>query len=296
MSRPAPAPAAANHAHPSVLRLADVTAGYGETTVLRGVSFSVAPGQVVALLGPNGAGKTTTLRAASGIIQVTSGRIELAGTDVGGYPPSRRARDGLCLIPEGRGIFRSLTVRENLRLYSPSRRAVTPEVIERALAVFPALRKRMKEPAGRLSGGQQQMLALARAYLTDPKVILLDEVSMGLAPLLIDEMFQALHDLARTGVAMLLVEQYVSRALSMADQVVLIEKGTVSYDGPSSGLDEEAVLRGYLGGSLPVAFPVFHGQHSSPLIRSHICPEGHPGRPCCGDSLSPRQRSRLSPA
>jgi branched-chain amino acid transport system ATP-binding protein len=227
--------------------LTDVTAGYGDTIVLRGVSLSVAPGRVVALLGPNGAGKTTVLRVASGIIRAASGTIELGGNEVGSQATSRRSRDGLCLIPEGRGIFRSLTVRENLRLYAAPGRSGQAGALERALTVFPDLANRMEEPAGRLSGGQQQMLALARAYLTEPRIILLDEVSMGLAPRIIDEVFRALHDLARTGVAMLLVEQYVARAMEMADQVVLLDKGTVSYDGPASGLDERAVLRGYLG-------------------------------------------------
>jgi branched-chain amino acid transport system ATP-binding protein len=232
---------------PPALRLSDVTAGYGEHIVLRGVSLSVASGRVVALLGPNGAGKTTVLRTASGIIRAASGRIELGGIDVGNQAANRRARDGVCLIPEGRGIFRSLTVRENLRLHSAPGQPKPAGALELVLTVFPALAGRLKESAGRLSGGQQQMLALARAYVTEPKIILLDEVSMGLAPRVVDEVFQALHDLARTGVAMLLVEQYVTRALEMADQVVLLDKGTVSYDGPPSGLDEEAVLRGYLG-------------------------------------------------
>jgi branched-chain amino acid transport system ATP-binding protein len=224
-----------------------VTAGYGETVALRKVSLAVQPGQVTALLGPNGAGKTTVLRTASGIIRPRQGRVELDGDDVTSQPPFRRATRGLCLIPEGRGIFRSLSVRENLRLHSLPGRRPPADAVDRALTVFPVLKPRLSETAGRLSGGQQQMLALARAYITQPKVILLDEVSMGLAPQVLDTVFQALHTLAATGVAMLLVEQYVTRAMAMADFVVLLNKGTVAYEGLPSELDEQAVLRGYLG-------------------------------------------------
>jgi branched-chain amino acid transport system ATP-binding protein len=231
----------------AVLQFERVSAGYGTTTVLREVSFQVRPGQVVALLGPNGAGKTTVLRTASGIVRPMSGIVSLDGGDLGKQAPHRRAARGLCLIPEGRGIFKSLTVRENLRLQVPAGESKTDEAIGRALTVFPALADRMKDAVGHLSGGQQQMLSLARAYVTNPRVILLDEVSMGLAPRVVDEMFQALRTLAATGTAMLIVEQYVTRAMAMADTVVLLNKGTVSYDGPPSELDEQAVLQGYLG-------------------------------------------------
>jgi branched-chain amino acid transport system ATP-binding protein len=215
--------------------------------VLREVSFQVGTGQVVALLGPNGAGKTTVLRTASGIIRPTSGSVRLDDVDVSRQAPHHRAVRGLCLIPEGRGVFKSLTVRENLRLQVPASRSKSEDGIERALAVFPALTGRLRVPAGHLSGGQQQMLALARAYVTNPRVILLDEVSMGLAPRAVDEMFHALRTLAGTGTAMLIVEQYVTRAMAMADSVVLLNKGTITYDGPPSQLDEQAVLQGYLG-------------------------------------------------
>jgi ABC-type branched-subunit amino acid transport system ATPase component/branched-subunit amino acid ABC-type transport system permease component len=232
----------------SVLAFKDVTSGYGDTTVLRGVSFDVRPGQVVAVLGPNGAGKTTLLRTASGILRPSSGSVTLEGADVTGDPPFQRAQNGLCLIPEGRGIFRSLTIRENLRLQLSAHEPHPDEVLERALNVFPALRDRMKQVAGTLSGGQQQMVALARAYVAHPKVILLDEISMGLAPLVVGEMFQAMQNLADEGIAMVLVEQYVSRAIDMADAVVLLNKGVVSYNGLSSELDAATVLRSYLSG------------------------------------------------
>jgi branched-chain amino acid transport system ATP-binding protein len=241
-TREAPSPCA-----PAALELDHVDAGYRTALVLRNVSLRVCHGQVLALLGPNGAGKTTMLRTAVGILRPASGRVVLGGRDVTGQPPHERVNRGLCLVPEGRGVFKSLTVLDNLRLQAPAKGASLQETVERAVAVFPALKPRMNELAGRLSGGQQQMLALARAYVTKPEVILLDEVSMGLAPLIVDEMFRAFHDIADTGVAMILVEQYVNRALAMADTVVLLNKGAVAYSGPPSDLDERAVLQGYLG-------------------------------------------------
>ena len=245
--RSGPARSAVRTPDAAVLGFDQVVAGYGTTTVLRQVSFRVRPGQVVALLGPNGAGKTTVLRTASGIVRPRSGSVAIDGIEVCKEAPHRRAERGLCLIPEGRGVFKSLTVRENLRLQVRPHDAGSDEAIERALSVFPALKSRMRQAAGHLSGGQQQMLSLARAYVTSPRVILLDEVSMGLAPRVVDEMFEALRNLAATGTAMLIVEQYVTRAMAMADVVVLLNKGAVSYDGPPSELDEQAVLRGYLG-------------------------------------------------
>jgi ABC-type branched-subunit amino acid transport system ATPase component/branched-subunit amino acid ABC-type transport system permease component len=229
-----------------VLELAGVTAGYGSTTVLRDVDIRVRAGEVVALLGPNGAGKTTALRCASGSVRPSRGRILVDGQDVTKVPPHRRTELGLCLIPEGRGIFRSLTVAENLRLSVPSSSGNPSEALDRALAIFPALQSRLNEVAGHLSGGQQQMLSVARAYVGNAKIIMLDEVSLGLAPLVVDEIYQALDALAKTGVAMLLVEQYVSRALHMCDSVVLLSKGGVAYSGPPTDLDERSFLRDYL--------------------------------------------------
>jgi branched-chain amino acid transport system ATP-binding protein len=231
----------------SVLEFDDVTAGYGATTVLRGVSLDVRPGQICALLGPNGAGKTTLLRTAAGLLRPERGTVRLNGTAVNTQPPNRRARAGLCLIPEGRGIFRSLTVKDNLRLHLRAGEKDPKAAIDRALDVFPALRDRLGSVAGNLSGGQQQMVALSRAYIADPRVILVDEASMGLAPLVVEEIFQALHALARSGVAMVVVEQYISRALAMADVVVLLHKGSVSYAGPADAVEERMLLRDYLG-------------------------------------------------
>jgi branched-chain amino acid transport system ATP-binding protein len=232
----------------TVLSLAGVSAGYGRSTVLRDVSFDVPAGRIVALLGPNGAGKTTLLRTVVGLLRPTDGTIRLRGADITRHAPYQRTRDGLCLIPEGRGIFRALSVRDNLRMQITSnKRRDRIEAVERAVETFPILGQRLNQLAGTMSGGQQQMLALARAYLANPYVVLLDEVSMGLAPKVVDEIFQAVRGLAGQGTALVLVEQYVNRALELADEVVLLDRGTVAYNGPASDLDEAEVLRGYLG-------------------------------------------------
>ncbi|HVU72962.1 MAG TPA: ABC transporter ATP-binding protein [Mycobacteriales bacterium] len=228
-----------------VLELRGVTAGYGRATVLRDVSFSVAPGSVTALLGPNGSGKTTTLRTVSGIVKPSAGSVLLGGADVTRKAPHRRAEKGLCLIPEGRGIFRSLTVRDNLRMQVPPWRRGA--AVDAAITAFPVLGQRLDQVAGSLSGGQQQMLALGRAYLADPTVVLLDEVSMGLAPRVVDEIFGSLRALAATGVALVVVEQYVTRALELADQVVLLDRGTVGFCGSPATLDEAELMKSYLG-------------------------------------------------
>jgi branched-chain amino acid transport system ATP-binding protein len=225
--------------------LSGITAGYGETTVLREVDLVVQPGEVVALLGANGAGKTTLLRVASGLLRTRHGAVEIAGKDQTRRAPSRRARAGLCLIPEGRGIFADLTVRENLRLQIPP--WCREKDVTRASEIFPILGERLDQVAGSMSGGEQQMLALARCWLAKPSCVLLDEVSMGLAPRVVDEIFAALNKLAMAGVALLLVEQYVDRALAMADQVQLLDRGSTAFCGPASSLDRDAVMRGYLG-------------------------------------------------
>jgi branched-chain amino acid transport system ATP-binding protein len=234
---------------PALLELRGVTAGYGRTTVLREIDITVAAGSVVALLGPNGAGKTTLLRVASGLMWPTEGEVRLLGEDVTRRRAHQRARGGLCLVPEGRGIFPNLSVRENLILQIPpwQRKAG----YDAALEAFPILKERLSQTAGSLSGGQQQMLALSRCFLADPKVVLLDEVSMGLAPRVIDEIFDALVKLVMSGVAMLLVEQYVSRALHLADHVYLLGRGHVDFSGTPSQLDEAELMRLYIGGDAP---------------------------------------------
>jgi branched-chain amino acid transport system ATP-binding protein len=231
-----------------VLQLSSITAGYGRSMVLRDVSLEIPEGCIVALLGPNGAGKTTLLRTAAGLLRPAAGTVRLNGAEVTRAAPHQRAQAGLCLIPEGRGIFRGLTVRENLRMQvPPGGRGTANEGLERVLATFPVLRQRLGQTAGTMSGGQQQLLALARCYLTRPQVILLDEVSMGLAPKVVDEIFAAIVSLAAGGTALVLVEQYVNRAIELASWAVLLDRGTIAYGGPTRDLDEAAVLRGYLG-------------------------------------------------
>jgi branched-chain amino acid transport system ATP-binding protein len=227
-----------------VLNISGLTARYGSSTVLRDLDLEVKPGEVVALLGPNGAGKTTLMRAAAGLVHAGAGTVSLAGVDVTRRKPHQRASAGLCLVPEGRGIFPSLTVRENLRLQGSAGQRT--EAMDRIVEAFPVLGDRLGVAAGSLSGGQQQMIALGRCLVTNPSVVMLDEVSMGLAPLIIDQIFEALERLARTGVALLLVEQYVSRALSMADSVYILTRGRVSWTGAPSEISEEEIMRRYL--------------------------------------------------
>jgi branched-chain amino acid transport system ATP-binding protein len=235
----------AEPAAPAVLQIDGVTAGYGAVTVLRTVSIVVEQGSIVALLGPNGAGKTTTLRVASGFLRPKIGSVRIDGIEVTGQSPHAHARLGLCLIPEGKGVFRTLSVRENLRLSVPpwEKNAEFSAVLD----TFPVLKKRLESRAGVLSGGEQQMLALARCYLARPKVILADELSMGLAPNLVDTIFEFLSGLAATGVSVLLVEQYINRALELADTAYLLDRGVISYAGRAADLDEAEVVRSYLG-------------------------------------------------
>ena len=233
-------------AGPAPLELGGITAGYGRTTVLREVDLTVAAGSVVALLGPNGAGKTTLLRVASGLLPSSRGEVRLLGEEVTRQPAHQRARGGLCLVPEGRGIFPNLSVRENLTLQVPPWERNSG--YDAALEAFPILKDRLGQTAGSMSGGQQQMLALSRCFLSDPKVVLLDEVSMGLAPRIIDEIFDALGSIVKSGVAILLVEQYVTRALHLADHVYLLRRGQVEFSGLPSKLDEDELLRLYIGG------------------------------------------------
>ncbi|MDV6014597.1 ABC transporter ATP-binding protein [Haloechinothrix sp. LS1_15] len=228
-----------------MLALGDITAGYGETTVLREVSLWVPPASVVALLGANGAGKTTLLRVASGLCRPRSGTVRMDGADVTGHRPHVTARRGMCHIPEGRGVFPHLSVRENLAIHAAGGDA--DETVDRAVSAFPVLGSKLGQQAGALSGGQQQMLALSRAYLTDPCYVLLDEVSMGLAPVVVDEIFEFLTGLRRQGCALLLVEQYVTRALAVADYVYLLSRGRVEFAGEPGELDAEQLTARYLG-------------------------------------------------
>jgi branched-chain amino acid transport system ATP-binding protein len=233
---------------PALLGVQELTAGYGRTTVLRDVGFRIESATVDALLGPNGAGKTTLLRTVAGLLRPTSGSIRLNGVDITADATYTRARAGVCLIPEGRGIFPSLTVNENLLLQR--QKSAGADAIDRAFEAFPILRDRRKQTAGTMSGGQQQMLAVARCYLSSPSLILLDEVSMGLAPLIVDQIFESLMRLASEGIAILLVEQYVNLALDLASTVHLLNRGELTFSGPASELDDERVLNDYLGANV----------------------------------------------
>jgi branched-chain amino acid transport system ATP-binding protein len=228
-----------------MLELRNVVGGYGDTTVLRDVSLQVPDSSVVALLGPNGAGKTTTLRMASGLLRPRQGAVLLDGEDISKVSPHRRVASGICHIPEGRGIFPSLTVRDNVVIYS--RRGQEKQAWERAVETFPVLGSRRRQIAGTLSGGEQQMLALARAYVANPRVVLVDEASLGLAPLIVDRIFEFLEKLAREGASLLLVEQYVSRALALAETVYLLNQGEIVYAGASADLDEAEIFALYTG-------------------------------------------------
>jgi branched-chain amino acid transport system ATP-binding protein len=228
-----------------MLEATDLVAGYGETTVLRGVTLRIPRGGVVALLGPNGAGKTTLLRAISGLIKPANGTVLLDGNDVTGRSADYMSRAGLCHLPEGRGIFPSLTVRENLVLMSPRGRE-TPS-IEQAVESFPVLGARLSQLAGSLSGGEQQMLALVRSFVTNPKVVAVDEASLGLAPLVVEQIFFALQQIVEGGAALLLVEQYVTRALQLADTAYVLNRGQVTYSGSADELGDGDVFQRYLG-------------------------------------------------
>ena len=229
-----------------LLRLADVRAGYGRIEVLHGVDLEVWPGSVTALLGPNGAGKSTTLRTISGQIRPTSGSVVLAGRVVNGARPEALARAGLCLIPEGRGVFPNLTVRENLAMVTFGGVGLA-EVEAAAYERFPRLAERRTQTAGTMSGGEQQMLALARALATDPALLLLDEMSMGLAPLVVSELYEIVAAIAAQGVSILVVEQFARTVLAVADRAAILVHGTVKRVGRPDEIEGE-LSDAYLGG------------------------------------------------
>jgi branched-chain amino acid transport system ATP-binding protein len=227
------------------LQLDQVTAGYGPTTVLWDVDLEVPPSTVVALLGPNGAGKTTLLRAASGLVPVSKGHVYMDGDDVTRAHMDRLARRGMCHIPEGRGVFPSLTVKENLTLFSPKKKE--KEALEQASAAFPPLGSRLNQVAGSLSGGEQQMLAIVRSYISNPRLVLVDEASMGLAPVVVDRLFEFLDRISSEGTSLLLVEQYIYRALALAHRIYLLNHGRIVYEGTAAELEHEDIFERYLG-------------------------------------------------
>ena len=229
----------------NVLELRNVHAAYERIDVLFGIDLEVPEASVVALLGPNGAGKSTALRVAAGLHPPTSGDVLIAGRRVNGVRPEDLARRGLCLIPEGRGIFPNLTVRENLRMMTYTGTSMA-EVEERSFTRFPRLKERITQTAGTLSGGEQQMLAMARGLATDPAVLLLDELSMGLAPIIVEELYEIVAQVAQQGVSILVVEQFASTVLGVADYAAIIVHGRIARAGRPAELRDE-LSKAYLG-------------------------------------------------
>jgi len=233
----------------SILEVRDVHAAYGRIEVLRGVSFKVPQGSVVALLGPNGAGKTTTLKVCSGQMAPTSGQVLVGGVPLGPQvQPEELVAVGVCTVPEGRGIFPNLTVEENLRLAAYSGNVPEREIRERAYDRFPRLGERRRQLAGKMSGGEQQMLAMSRALATDPALLLLDELSMGLAPLIVEELYGIVRQLAKEGISILVVEQFARTALAVADYGVVMVNGRVIAVGEPADLEAD-IEAAYLGGA-----------------------------------------------
>jgi branched-chain amino acid transport system ATP-binding protein len=235
---------------PPLLEVDGVTSGYGKVEVLHDLSVSVPEGTVVALLGPNGAGKTTTLKVISGTLPVWDGAVRYDGERLDGRSAFDIARRGITLVPEGRGIWPGLEVRENLEIGvragddGESRKVR----MDRVLETFPRLRERLSQRAGTLSGGEQQMLALSRAFLGNPRLLLMDEISMGLAPRIVEQLFESVNELRERGLTIVLVEQYLTYALRFADICYVLAKGRIEFVGePAELRDSEALASSYLG-------------------------------------------------
>ena len=238
----------------ALLEVSGLRAGYGRLPVVFGIELTVEEGEIVALLGLNGAGKTTTLRAISGMIPVMDGSVRFGGADITGQPAERITRRGLLHVPEGRGIFPNLRVDESLRLAAALAKLDSAEAnrrVDDAYTTFPSLERRRTQAAGTLSGGEQQMLALARALIGRPRLLMVDEMSQGLAPAIVDRLFEIVKAFRDNGTALILVEQFVTRALAVADRAYVVEKGEIGYSGTAAALaaDEEFVRSSYLGHS-----------------------------------------------
>jgi branched-chain amino acid transport system ATP-binding protein len=237
-----------------MIRVTDLVAGYGRIKVLKGVSLTVAAGELVCVVGANGAGKSTLLRSIQGMLTPASGRVEFDGKDVTGLPAERVVQRGLCLVPETRDLFPDLTVVDNLFLGAYVHRKESgatrkrEEAMRKVFGIFPALEERRTARASNLSGGQQQMLAIGRALMARPRALMLDEPSLGLAPLLVQQIFQAIAALRQSGLAILLVEQNVRAALKLAERAYVLETGAIVAEGPSAELaGDAAVMKAYLG-------------------------------------------------
>jgi branched-chain amino acid transport system ATP-binding protein len=234
----------------ALLDVAGLCAGYGDVPVLRGIDLSIRAGSITALIGANGAGKTTLLRTISGIIPTEAGTIRYDGRDIVGMPPQEIVRAGLVQVPEGRRLFSEMTVFENLLVgsSSPAARRKRDENLAMVLELFPRVRERRAQRAGTLSGGEQQMVAIARALMASPRLLLLDETSLGLAPIVVDEIFVAVRRLAAQGLTILVVEQNTALALEVADHGYVLEQGHFAIEGPAAGLmADPRVRRAYLG-------------------------------------------------
>jgi branched-chain amino acid transport system ATP-binding protein len=231
-----------------MLEIRELRVSYGKIAALKGISLSVAAGEIVALLGSNGAGKTTALKTVSGLLAPLSGEIRLAGEPLRGLPPHRIVRKGISHVPEGRHVFNRLTVHENLEMGAYVRSGGAAADLDRVFALFPRLRERRRQRAGTLSGGEQQMLAIGRALMANPRLLLLDEPSMGLAPRLVEQIFETVQSINRQGTTVLLVEQNATLALEVATRAYVLETGTIVLSGPAAELvRNEDVRRAYLG-------------------------------------------------
>jgi branched-chain amino acid transport system ATP-binding protein len=234
----------------SLLTLENLQVSYGGIRAVKGVDLEVGQGELVCLIGANGAGKTTTLRAVTGLVRAAGGRILYEGVDIAGLRVHEIARRGLALVPEGRGVFAQLSIEENLAMgaYARNDRAAVAADVERAFTLFPRLKERRSQTAGTLSGGEQQMLAIARALMSRPKLLLLDEPSMGLAPLMVERIFEVIRTIAAEGVTMLLVEQNARLALEVSHRGYVLEGGLVSLSGEAGSLlGNPRIREAYLG-------------------------------------------------
>ncbi len=233
-----------------MLRLEGVTAGYGKARVLDSVSLTVAQGAIVTLLGSNGAAKSTVMKVISGLLRPWSGSVTLRGEEIGGLQPSAIVAKGLCMVPEGREVFAHLTVLENLKMGAYTRKdsAGVRQDLAWIFSLFPILKERSRQKGGTLSGGEQQMLAIARALMGRPEILLLDEPSLGLAPLIVREIFDVIRQIHATGTTVLLVEQNANLALKIADYVYMMETGRITGEGkPDKLLADQEVRKAYLG-------------------------------------------------
>jgi branched-chain amino acid transport system ATP-binding protein len=231
-----------------LLRLSDVDTFYGEIHILQGVSLEVGEGELICLLGGNASGKSTTLKTILGLVRPRRGTVELEGEDVTGRPTSYRIARGLAIVPENRRLFAPMTVLENLQMGAYLRKDGYQEALERVFALFPLLRERRKQLAGTLSGGEQQMVAMGRALMSQPKLLLMDEPSMGLAPILVERNFEIIQQVHESGVAVLVVEQNANVSLSIADRGYVLQTGRVVLAGAAKDLlADEGLRKAYLG-------------------------------------------------